>query len=89
LKGQLAIRRLRGGRVVHARSLAEVSISSKLSVIGCYTSLVLEAPVRRGVDDSWNQNAQAKKILWKSGRRHKTISIEAPNDKNRHCQSDK
>jgi len=41
------------------------------------------------VDDSWNQNARAKKIFWKGGAKGKTISIEVLKDKNRHCQSDK
>jgi hypothetical protein len=50
---------------VHARSLAEVAISSQLSAIGFYISPVLEAPVRDCANGSWNQDARAKKIFWK------------------------
>lgn len=41
------------------------------------------------VNDSWNQNARAKKIFWKGGAGQKTVSIEVLNDKNRHRQGDK
>jgi len=74
---------------VHARSLAEVAISSQQGAIGFYTYLVLEAPARGWVFGSWKQIARAKKIFWKGGRRRKSISIEVLKDKNRHRQSDK
>jgi hypothetical protein len=50
---------------VHARSLAEVAISSQLAAIAFYTQPVLEVRVRGWVDDSWKQIARAKKIFWK------------------------
>jgi len=61
---------------VHARSLAEVAISSQLSAIDFYTSLVLEASVQRFTGDSWNRNPRAKKIFWKGGAKAENISIE-------------
>lgn len=49
----------------------------------------METPGRTWVDDSWKQNARAKKIFWKGGSKTKTISFEVLKDKNRHSQSDK